>query len=518
MLLRIAQGQQRPAQVQADAKMLVDSGGVRDLGACFVACRAFCVLRFCVLRVEPKLRNCCLRFEIPHLRFGRAAKVRDPAVLEWASIPAGHNSAREWTRWTKGLYGCKLEPYMMRVNLWSAQAGRAVEATVPLLLPHEIYSELHRQSEALFLRSVLGLTPAGAVLEFWEQALMKPWGHGHPAFEDPSLLDRMHPLWLYYDGVESYTEQESHVFAVGSALQRGDNSVRLHLLCTVLEARVCTKELKRGLVNEFVRCCAWSLRCARLGIMPSRGPYGEEFSPGSWRQQRAGELIAGEHRLCFAGVQGDRKAMVMLHDFSRYWQTLQICERCLATRPSCSRAGDPGLSYGYVGRRATWPKTAVSHDEYAQEARQSSSQRAGRPVPAWRFPAWRFPASTVCVAIPCVAIPCVPCDSRSEAIRVDSLRGDFLRFARDCLAHVPRGLPSEPLKDGTCSSILRTCFTTCTWDTGVMQWALPWSKSWRARGASTPGATSSYDGTRTCASGCAATVCGHPGTGCSCGP
>ena len=359
VLLRIAHGQQRPAQVQADAKMLVDSGGVRD-----------------------------------------------PAVQEWASIPVGHNSARDWTRWTRGLYGCKLDPYMMRVNLWSAQAGRAVEATVPLLLPHEIYNELHRQSEALFLRSVLGLTPAGAVLEFWEQALMKPWGHGHPAFEDPGLLDRMHPLWLYYDGVESYTEQESHVFAVGSALQRGDNSVRLHLLCTVLEARVCTKELKRGLVNEFARCCAWSLRCARLGIMPSRGPNGEEFSPGSWRQQRAGEPIAGEHRLCFAGVQGDRKAMLLLHDFSRYWQTLQICEQCLATRPSRSRQGDPGLCYGYVGRRATWPKTAVSHDEYAQEAKQSSSQRAGRPVsllrPASRA---RVPVgrkrfvSTVCVAI-----------------------------------------------------------------------------------------------------------------------
>ena len=134
---------------------------------------------------------------------------------------------RDWERWTRGLWGLGLETYPLRVVLRVDGEDKPTE--LPVLLPHEVYHAMHEKSVQLFLQSVVGDEGLGALLSFWEQALTERWAAKHPAFADPSRLDRMVPVRFWIDGVEVYSDAETTYVAFASATGHGAHPSLHHL-------------------------------------------------------------------------------------------------------------------------------------------------------------------------------------------------------------------------------------------------------------------------------------------------
>jgi len=197
---------------------------------------------------------------------------------------------RDWERWTRRLWGLRLETYPLRVTL--RQGNEDLPVLVPVLLPHETYHAMHCKSEQLFLQSVVGDEGPGSILEFWEHALTERWAAQHPAFEDPSRLDRTVPVRFWYDGVEAFSDVESHYFAFVSALSNGADPMLENLMFASLnEPTVPTHRLKKAAFREIVRAFGWSIRQGRRG--PRRRDSAEQ-SPEPQRPERAPEPGAPE--------------------------------------------------------------------------------------------------------------------------------------------------------------------------------------------------------------------------------
>ena len=298
-----------------------------------------------------------------------------------------------------------LETYPLRVVLRVDGEDKPTE--LPVLLPHEVYHAMHEKSVQLFLQSVVGDEGLGALLSFWEQALTERWAAKHPAFADPSRLDRMVPVRFWIDGVEVYSDAETTYVAFASATGHGAHPSLHHLwMASLMDRLVPTRRLKRAAWREIVRAFGWSLQCGLRGAgerereaereegeregeregegegegaggerggagatreresagwMPRRGFYGEWLRGDTARARAAGQRVAGEFSFAFAGNLGDRKAYQELHGWRRYWKCTHMCHLCGAQRPT-ARA-DQSLNYTFFGNDAACWRTIFSHEE-----------------------------------------------------------------------------------------------------------------------------------------------------------
>ena len=99
---------------------------------------------------------------VAHAQSLATAMIRDgipqEAVAAVASLGSfgahASNAERDLHRWLRGLYGVTLEPYFIELMLERddiEENDKSLNATVPtrlaVLLPHEVFSELHSSSE-----------------------------------------------------------------------------------------------------------------------------------------------------------------------------------------------------------------------------------------------------------------------------------------------------------------------------------------------------------------------------------
>ena len=203
---------------------------------------------------------------------------------------------------------------------------------------------------------------------------MMPWGPAHPAVhEDASVLDEMIPIQVHYDGIEVFDKQEGHCWSFGSALGMGPPLDVWFPMALVLEKWIPTPELKRELHDSMAQLGGYTLKWAKRGVMADVGFYGEVFA-SKYRREVAGKKMAGEYRLCFGGILGDRKGVVEMSLYDRWYRCICLCEMCDAEKPSNRRMppANPAMNYGNFSRSAPWRATRTSHEEYCRRARTIS--------------------------------------------------------------------------------------------------------------------------------------------------
>ena len=110
----------------------------------------------------------------------------------------------------------------------------------------------------------------------------------------------------------------------------------------------------------------WSMRWCLKGTFPPKGMFGETFM-GS-RLESANKEIAGGFRFAYFGFKADAKARKECHQFDRSYQHTQICETCLAEKPSVN--GNPYMNYKDFFNTAPHLMTGLSHTDYVSISNQ----------------------------------------------------------------------------------------------------------------------------------------------------
>ena len=284
---------------------------------------------------------------------------------------------RDCHRWLRCLHDLQLEPYFLRMRLYNPRLCDVVETSVAILPPHEIVYALYNKGPQLFQRVMLGDNSPSVLAEWWDNAMMEPWGAKHPAAVDPSLLDSMYPLMFHYDGAEAYTNEEAHIWSCGSCFGSGSVFDSKWLICAIMNVQVPTADLLQGAHESICKFLAWSLDFGMRGVAPKLGYHDEPFLRGSLRAFLADKPLGV--RSCFGGLKADRKAAVYMHSFRRSWMSNFACEMCLAVWP---RSKTPRFfSWGYFTPHAAWRNTLVSHEAYMS----TEGQSPWRFVPGWHM-------------------------------------------------------------------------------------------------------------------------------------
>jgi hypothetical protein len=124
-----------------------------------------------------------------------------------------------------------------------------------------------------------------------------------------------------------------------------------HLIVTVEEHRKSPRT-----DAEIVNYLAWNLHVMETGLHPFVDHHGNPLD--KYRASLAGTPLAGGWRASFYGWTGDIKEKVKQHRFSRAWNCLFLCERCLGCRHLQS-----GSAYDF-NQHAAWKSMLVDHDLY----------------------------------------------------------------------------------------------------------------------------------------------------------
>jgi hypothetical protein len=221
-----------------------------------------------------------------------------------------NNIERDLHRWIANLKSLHLQPYWIKLKLLiDPTSTEAEEVDFPVLAIHEVLYALYKSGEHNFRKAMLGDKSEDCILEFWESALMQPWGASHPACAKPQELHRTIPLVLHVDGAESYTNQEAIIYSTSSPFVKHISVYLTKFLAAVLmNGDVDTKQLWEEANETLAKFFGWTFKCCEDGIMPATGMYDEEFNPRTPRGKLAGEEIAGGFKFIYLGWLGDKKA------------------------------------------------------------------------------------------------------------------------------------------------------------------------------------------------------------------
>lgn len=135
----------------------------------------------------------------------------------------------------------------------------SVPQQVPMLAPHELFSAMYSAGMDVFRRCALGDRPFEVVPEYWEWAVQQPFGVVHPATQDPVVLDQTLPLVFHYDGAEAYTNEEAHIWSMGSFFAPRDVWDARYLVCVIMNVHICEPALLHGAHEAVCKFLAWSL-------------------------------------------------------------------------------------------------------------------------------------------------------------------------------------------------------------------------------------------------------------------
>jgi len=137
----------------------------------------------------------------------------------------------------------------------------------------------------------------------------------HPACRDPALLDGMHPLLFHYDGAESFTNAECHIFSCGPVFGNGDTLEAKWMITCFQNEQVPVKTLFDEAVETVCRFIGWSLEHGMRNMAPDCGLYGERFLRGSLRACIAGKELGV--RCAFGGLKASKCKSELCNPTSR---------------------------------------------------------------------------------------------------------------------------------------------------------------------------------------------------------
>ena len=227
-------------------------------------------------------------------------------------------------------YNAALKTYDLPLQLWNPGTGRVEMTAMPVLCPHEVANALYQKSPLIFRKCMLGDEDTDSIVEWWDSTLGEAWSRGHPALASPADFPQCIPVYLHYDGVESFRDQEAHVFSWGSVLGCGRVWERKFLMAVVHEVQVPTAELREAAFDEIMSCDGQAAQVAPSG---TNG--------------------------------GDRVATVKLHKWHQWWHRTDMCELCHAQLPTLR--ADPALNYQWLSWESPVWARLRTQEEYEAE-------------------------------------------------------------------------------------------------------------------------------------------------------
>ncbi|CAK9069954.1 unnamed protein product [Durusdinium trenchii] len=291
----------------------------------------------------------------------------DGAIKAFASLGSNgdhpQNCERDLHRWLRNLYGFKLEPYKISVEL-NVGGKKKRTVSLPVLLPHEV---LHMISASPFVfDSVwLGCLDDVSRYQFWGHIkTLSPWKN-HPILQSDVDLARLIGVNIHGDGAVMKRDDECFVWSVSSCFASSgpiqDPLMMKFAVAIVHERFMLSKQVQKNVNAEIAKLIAWSLHYASLGTAPTQGYYGEPFPPNSYRSEMAGKELANGWKACYFACKADLKARKYMRNFRRYYLCAQLCDTCLAS----TRKGTPDAMHaGNYNADAAWRLTVLDHDTY----------------------------------------------------------------------------------------------------------------------------------------------------------
>ena len=130
---------------------------------------------------------------------------------------------------------------------------------------------------------------------WWEHMVDKQWLASHPIKFKKDFKQWAIPLRLFGDGVACLGLAKSwgrsiDTITLSSVLNQG-HSKWSHIILTLIWK---VRRHPSTLVRAW-KILQWSLQCLLDGNHPTKNFSGEDWPPGSWQAQKAGQPLAGGH-------------------------------------------------------------------------------------------------------------------------------------------------------------------------------------------------------------------------------
>ena len=254
------------------------------------------------------------------------------AVRCFASLGASgsqpSNAERDFHAWTRGLYGVHIDPYNLWVDVQLPEQVDVVPIAVPCLLVYEVMNAVAEAGTMQAAMSLLG--PAGhrGVQEFWEAAMLEPWGKRHPALDPQGTcvqdLRKLIPTWWHVDGAEIFRNSEFVTWSWCSAVAESLNVWDYKFLYCLLPALLMQmKPVFKRINDAIAQLIGWDLRVCEGGVGPARGFYNEPFAADCSRAKLVGKQLG--YKAVFAGMKTDGKARREAQEFSSHYNCTWLC-------------------------------------------------------------------------------------------------------------------------------------------------------------------------------------------------
>lgn len=306
------------------------------------ACRSSCVFDLCVHEVVGSV-------EIQRDAAAMMAESERPSRVVSSLAGLGSfgrlpgNCERDLQRLVAREGGLLLQPTEVLVDLWCVDSMQVLQCPVPLLLPHEFFSVIHRNPS----RWVDLMGSSQSCTSFWRAVIQ-----GTPAFSDHPLLGnpdqhfKVIPLRIHGDGAEFSRRSAMVCMTWGSALARSGSpwDSRLLLFCIPKD------RMTPNTLAQILRPVAWSLAVMIDGTWPSEDWQGRPWPVGSRQHLLAGQPLAGGHCAAVCDVVGDWAWICELFS-APTWASHNMCWQCDATLQ-----GD--LEFSNFRSTAPWRLTA----------------------------------------------------------------------------------------------------------------------------------------------------------------
>lgn len=231
--------------------------------------------------------------------------------------------------------------------------GRILNLDHHVLLPHQVFAEIHNNFPSSFCNHILGGTTAN-IEKFWSDVAGHPGLAGHPIH---TLRDKSKvvPIALHGDGLavsgcgRSWAKSVD-VYSWSSMLASGETAATNYMIYLMYPNLITNESLA-----AFWKVLCWSLYWLFVGKWPTRDPDGHAWPAGSDNARKAGQPLAGGYRATLFCLRADlehlSKAFGLQHSGSA--QPCCLCKANMSTLPWTDHTRG-ALWRGSICNNTTW--------------------------------------------------------------------------------------------------------------------------------------------------------------------
>ena len=233
-------------------------------------------------------------------------------------------------------------------------AGKLVEASLAMLLPHQMFAALWQFSKNIFIDKLCGGTPDN-IPKFWTAMQDHPaYSDTHPIKIRPDHTTKCIPVSLHGDGVASIGISKSWAKSIdalswGSVLSCG-SAVTCNFLIMLQFWKLVVQSVDNNSWTKFTKKLAWSFYWMFVGKWPSRDYMGNLYDADSFHGTQAGTPLADGFYAGLWLLLGDLEWMAKARDL----ENSGALSRCACCPANCSDVPWTEVHAASRWRARTW--------------------------------------------------------------------------------------------------------------------------------------------------------------------